>query len=93
MTSYTSTALSASGAPLRRLRLQLLEAGAAYDFRHRAWCCPSCRRAAALRAWVLPDGSLRIVCRGWGCAPCHILSAIGMTPFDVAPTAFRRTGS
>ena len=91
-TPYTAAGQTASGEALRRLRWNLLEAGAAYDFRARAWRCPSCRRWAALRAWPQPDGSLRLECSGLGwrrCQPHHILEAIGMTPFDVAPAAFR----
>jgi hypothetical protein len=88
-TPYTVPPERASGEALRRLRWQLLEAGAAYDFRARAWRCPSCRQWAALRAHEQADGSLRLECIGWRCAPHHILMAVGMTPFDVAPAAYR----
>ena len=67
---------------------RLALAGCAFNFRHRAWCCPSCRRPSALRILAMPDGSKPPRC-AWGCAPGRILEDIGASYFDVAPTHFR----
>ena len=44
------------------VRQRLLEAACGYDFRRRAWRCPSCRRPGVLTARELPDGSLSLRC-------------------------------
>src|SRR5262245_12563076 len=82
----TEAAASAASAALRRLRLQLLEAGCEFDNYRRAWRCPACRRPATLRALGLPDGSLALTCGG-GCDVGSVLQACGLTYFDIAPLA------
>ena len=67
---------------------RLLYAACAYDFRRRAWRCPSCRRRSALRIVPMPDGADWLRCRS-GCAPGVVLDELGATAFDVAPTHFR----
>lgn len=79
---------------LRRVRLQLLEAGCEFDFHLDAWRCPSCRRWAALRLQALPDGSVHLRCEPTasgtsGCSMWSILESMGLTFLDVGPAAFR----
>ncbi len=73
---------------LHPIEQRLVCAGCAYDFRHRGWCCPVCRRPAALRLLRQPDASDRIDCAS-GCATGDVLETLGATYFDVAPDCFR----
>ena len=71
---------------------RLVLAGCFFDFRHRAWRCPACRRPATLRLLRQPDASDRIDCTS-GCAAGDVLQAVGATFFDVAPACFRPGGA
>ena len=90
MTPNSAPARDANVEAFRRVRFALLESGSSYDVKRRAWKCPSCKCEALLRVCEVPDGSLRLECRGWHCAPHHILAALGLSFFDVGPAQFRR---
>ena len=73
---------------LHPIQQRLVLAGCAYDSQTQAWCCPSCRRCAALRVFRQADGSRRLTCTT-GCAPHSVLDALGASYFEVGPACFR----
>jgi len=81
--------------PLARVRQRLVEAACGYDFKRRAWRCPSCRRRSSLRVRELPDGAIAFHCAARlsgarGCETPGVLESLGLSWLDVGPAQFRR---
>jgi hypothetical protein len=69
---------------------RLLLAGCYYDFRRRAWRCPSCRHRAALRLEPQCDGGTALRC-GFGCGEGAILRELALPFHAIGPAMFEES--